>query len=443
MRVGIIGAGVAGLCAALELHREHEVVVYERESVAGGKMRSQHLDGFLFEWGPNGFLSGAAELRAKIETVGITGELLEADPAAAKRYIYWNGALHALPQKPPQVLATKLLSLGGKLRGLRELFLRPQTAACDGESVSEFFERHFGREVAARIVAPALLGMSAGDARATSVDAAFPKLREFERETGSVLKAAMRNRPAERAKMLSFGARGMQRFAEAATVYLGDRMRFDTAVERVDRDDASWRVAYAGGEGRFDAVVIAAPSYAAAPMLASFDSELARLTSQIRYAPMRVAGVAFHASDVPAALDGFGFLAARDQGVRILGALYSSTMYPDQAPKGVAYLRIFMGGAADPAIVEMPEDEAKAIVLRDLQTTLGISAPPVAYHEVVWPQAIPQYGLDHPALIAAVDARLARYSRLALIGNAYRGLGVGDTARIAVETARRLAGVPA
>lgn len=432
MRVAIVGAGVAGLSAALSLQDEHDVVVFEAERAPGGKMRSEHRDGYLFEWGPNGFLSGAKEMRALCDDLGIADELVEANAAAAKRYIYWGGKLHALPQKPPQALATALLSPLGKVRAFRELFSKPDARVRDGETVHDFFARHFGREVAERIVAPALLGMSAGDARETSVDAAFPKLREMEREHGSILRGATRNRPAERSKLISFGAAGMQRFADAARDRLGERLRLSTPVERVDRDDASWRVSAGGETERFDAVIVTVPSYAAATMLRALDGELSTLLERIAFAPMRVLGLAFRVQDVPVPLDGFGFLAARGEGVRILGALYTSTMYPEQAPAETAYVRVFMGGAADADVMALGEDAARQIALRDLQTTLGITAAPIAHQEALWPKAIPQYGRHHAALVEQIDARVKGHRRLVLAGNSYRGLGVGDTVREAV-----------
>lgn len=436
MRVAIVGAGVAGLSAALSLQADHEVVVFEAEGAPGGKMRSEHRDGYLFEWGPNGFLSDAKEMRALCDDLGIADELVEANAAAAKRYIYWGGKLHALPQKPPQALTTALLSPLGKARALRELFYKPDASVRDRETVQDFFVRHFGIEVAERIVAPALLGMSAGDACETSVDAAFPKLREMEREYGSMLRAAMRNRPAERSKLLSFGAAGMQRFADAARGRLGDRLRLTAPVERIDRDDASWRVSATGETERFDAVIATAPAYAAASMVRAFDSKLSALLGHIAFAPMRVLGLAFRAKDVPVPLDGFGFLAARRQGVRILGALYTSTMYPEQAPPDTAYMRVFMGGAADPEVMALDEDAACQVALHDLRTTLGITAEPIAHHKVLWPKAIPQYGRDHVALVAQIDAHVKRHRRLVIAGNSYRGLGVGDTVREAVARAQ-------
>ena len=438
-RVAVVGAGIAGLSMALRLSADHDVAVFERESTPGGKIHSEHLGGFLFDWGPNGFLSSAAELRDVVREAGCESELAQAAPAASKRYIYWGGKLHALPSAPPGALSMSLLSVSGKLRAAREPFVRARPDARDGdESVHAFFARRFGREVADRVVAPALLGITGGDASATSVASLFPRLLEMEREHGSVIRAMMRGRRTP-GRLSSFGAGGMQHLTDAVAAKLGNRLRLGCAVERVEPGESGWRIVHAGGEFHADAVSIATPSDAAAAILETSDAELAELLRGIAYAPMRVAGVAFRSQDVPVPLDGFGFLAARGQGVRILGALFTSTIYPSQAPPDTAYLRVFLGGATDRGAVGLDAASARGIVLADLAKTLGITAEPVAYHEAVWPHAIPQYALDHRARLARIDERVAAHRGLTLAGNAYRGLGLSYNVRDSLAVATRIA----
>ncbi|HEV2737224.1 MAG TPA: protoporphyrinogen oxidase [Candidatus Elarobacter sp.] len=436
--IAVVGAGIAGLAAAVRLAAHHDVTVFEREPSAGGKIRSQHVDGFLFEWGPNGFLSSAAELWALVHEVGLGDELTQAAPAAAKRFVYWNGKLHELPSKPPRMLSMSLLSARGKLRALGDVFARvPPPGETADESVYAFAARHFGREVAQRIVAPALLGISGGDAATTSVDALFPRLRELERANGSVLRGMMRAR-AKPGRLSGFGTGGMQRLTDRLAQMLGQRLRLGCAVERIEPRAAGWRVRHAGGELDADAVVLTPPADVAAAIVEPCDAELAERLRAIPYAPMRAVGIAFRAKDVPVPLDGFGFLAARGQGLRILGALYTSSIFPAQAPAGSAYLRVFLGGATDPEAVGLEPDHARAIVRADLANALGITAQPIAYHEVTWARAIPQYTLEHRALLSRIDRRVAQHRGLALAGNAYRGLGVGDTVRDALAVAGRM-----
>jgi len=214
-------------------------------------------------------------------------------------------------------------------------------------------------------------------------------------------------------------------------------VRTATAVRRIERDGNRWRIAYDGGEHSADGVIVATPADVAATLVGGFDPEIAAQLHDIGYAPMRAIGVAFRPSDVPVALDGFGFLAARNSGVRILGAIYTSTIMPDQAPPDTAYLRIFMGGATDPAAGALDTAQARAIVLADLATVLGIRAEPLAYHDVVWPKGIPQYALRHRRMLRTIDTLAAAHPGFALTGNAYRGLGVGDAVRDARAIAAR------
>lgn len=438
-RIAVVGGGIAGLTAGYRLSDAHDVVVFERESTAGGKIRSQKIEGgFLFEWGPSGFLASAEAVQSLIDELGLRDVLTPASEAAKKRFIYWRGALHALPAKPPDALKMTILSPLGKLRALRELFVAKGTAAED-ESVLAFVQRRFGREVAERLVAPALLGISGGDAATTSVAAIFPRLRELEAEHGSVIRGMMKG-PRRSTGLMTFADGGMQTLTDRLAARLGDRFRGGTAVERIERDGAGWRVVHAGGETAVDGVIVATPADAAARLIDGVDATLAAHLREIPYAPMRAVGVAFRANDVPVPLDGFGFLAARNQGVRLLGAFFTSTIVPEHAPAGTAYLRIFLGGATDPDIAALDAEAVKAIVLGDLRTILGITAPPIAHHEVLWPQAIPQYGLRHRAIVTAIEAREAQLPGFALAGNAYRGLGVGDNVRDARAVADRIGG---
>jgi oxygen-dependent protoporphyrinogen oxidase len=240
------------------------------------------------------------------------------------------------------------------------------------------------------------------------------------------------------ARLTTFANGGMQRLTDRLADHLGPRLRRGAGAERIEPQAGGWHVIAGGEPSAVDAVIVATPSGAAADLVAGFDATLAQQLRAITYAPMRAIGVAFRAADVPVSLDGFGFLAVRGSGVRILGATYTSTIVPAQAPPGTAYVRVFVGGAVDPDAAALDAATVRAFVLADLRTVLGVSAEPIAYHEVVWPQAIPQYTLGHRARVAAIDAQAAHYPGLALTGNAYRGLGVGDTVRDAFAVAATL-----
>jgi oxygen-dependent protoporphyrinogen oxidase len=444
MKIAVVGGGLAGLTVAWRLRQRHDVVVFESAGHIGGSVRSRRIGHYIFDSGPNGFQSNAAQVVQLVDEAGLRERAVTAQ-AAAKRYIYWNGHLHPVPLKPPQALATQLISPLGKLAALRDLFVRPDaTQVIPNESVDAFFTRHFGAEVAERIVATALLGITGGDSKRTSVAALFPRLLELERAHGSILRASAK--ASRTPGTLTSFPNGMGEFGRAMAAGLGSRVRTMYAAA-IAREGAGWNVRTAdANEERFDAVVVATPAYVAAELLAPVDGELATLLGGIEYASMRVAGIAFRKAEVHASLDGFGFLAARNQGVRILGALYTSSLFPEQAPADIAYLRVFLGGTFDRQICTSVLDDAddddatQGIVRNDLRRVLGIDAPVQRWDTITWIRAIPQYALDHIERLNAIDSRTQALPNLWLTGNAYRGVGITDVVRDAFAVAERLSG---
>ena len=126
-RVVIVGGGIAALSTAFELGRagEIDVTVLERAARPGGNLRSERVDGYLCEWGPNGFLDNVPETPALVGELGIADRLLPADARAKRRFIYRNGRLHELPGGPVGFALSGLLSIGGRVRVMAEPFAAP------------------------------------------------------------------------------------------------------------------------------------------------------------------------------------------------------------------------------------------------------------------------------------------------------------------------------
>ena len=451
-RIAVVGGGISGLTAAYRLRKrlpEAGITVYERAGVAGGKVRTTVRDGYVVEWGPNGFLTNAPEALELATELGLEEELVVASAAAKKRYVFRGGGLRAVPASPPALLRSELLSISGKARAALEPALARR--ATQAESVHDFVARHFGREVADRFAEVVVLGVSAGDPRMLDVDALFPGMRVLEDKHRSLLLGLIRAQRARASgagsssgRLTSFG-RGSERLVQALAAAVGDDVRTGTAVRSIGPDDGGGvRIVLDGApDDRADAVILAVPAYAAAELLDAWKPEAARRLRTIEFAPVRVVGVGFDRVDVPRHLDGFGFLVPSGEGVRSLGVLWSSTVFPDHAPSGRVLLRILAGGVRDPEIVDLDPDEAVAAVLRDLRLTMGITAPPRFVEQVSWPSAIPQYGVGHRSLVATIEQELAGVEpngpQIRLTGNSYRGIGLNDCIRDATRVAHGLA----
>jgi oxygen-dependent protoporphyrinogen oxidase len=136
-------------------------------------------------------------------------------------------------------------------------------------------------------------------------------------------------------------------------------------------------------------------------------------------------------------LDGFGFLAPRSAGLRALGSVWNSALFPDRAPEGWVLLTNFIGGATDPEAIRLSDEELIGIIHRDLQRVLDINGEPRRLPITRWERAIPQYPLGHAGRVTQVETALGARPGLRLAGNYLRGVSLGDcvteATRIATE----------
>jgi oxygen-dependent protoporphyrinogen oxidase len=196
----VVGAGVAGLAAALELRRRgDEALLLDAGDRPGGVMRSDRESGFLFERGPNTMMVKGPAL-SFLQRHGLEAALQPASPAARNRYLFHDGQLTPVPMNPLAFAASPLLTGRGKLRLLAEPFV-PRGDG-DGESVAEFVGRRLGPEAVERLFGPFLIGIYAGDERRLGAETVFPSLVEMERESGSIVRGGPSSRRAWTSRQL-------------------------------------------------------------------------------------------------------------------------------------------------------------------------------------------------------------------------------------------------
>jgi oxygen-dependent protoporphyrinogen oxidase len=134
-------------------------------------------------------------------------------------------------------------------------------------------------------------------------------------------------------------------------------------------------------------------------------------------------------------LQGFGFLAPRSAGLRVLGSVWNSSLFPQRAPEDSVLLTSFVGGAFDAAAAQLSPQELQNMVHQELRRVLGISETPVIGNVHVWRQAIPQYDLRHFLRVIEFSQKIAGIPGLAFAGNYLDGPSVGSV----VDRARKVA----
>lgn len=452
--VGIIGAGIAGLTAAFQLREQGlDVTVFEASAHVGGKIRSERADGYLIEHGPNTVQKSTPLMDALIDHLGLDDAVVETSEVAQKRYVVRDGSPHPLPTSPLQFLTTNLFSLTAKLRLLREPFVR--RAASDAEeSVADFTRRRLGREILDYGLNPFVAGVFAGDPEQLSLRHAFERLYELEQEHGSLLKGLIRSMRARKQaspeeaspparRMFSFRD-GLQRLPDALAETLGDSIHRRTPVTAVKPEGARWivtvhREGAAPTTRAFDAVISTIPLYRFAALDLDTALDLSPL-ADVTYPPVSVVALGLRRNDVAHPLDGFGMLVPEvERDYRILGTIFSSTLFPDRAPKDHVLLTTFLGGDRDSDLGRASFEEQRATVLSDLRALLGVRGEPTFIRRVAWPRAIPQYTLGYGRVKALIDRLERAHPGLFLAGNYRDGISIGDAMASGDRAAQHLA----
>jgi oxygen-dependent protoporphyrinogen oxidase len=441
--VAVIGAGITGLGAAWRLNAAgHSVTVFEGSTGVGGSIRSYHEAGFLVEEGPNTIQLTSRENEKWLEDVGLGPILQDADSAAGKRFLVRNGRVIAVPGSPTGFLGTPLFSWKAKLRLAGELFARKADPELD-EPLSEFVIRRLGREMLDYAIDPFVGGVYAGDPSQLSVRYGFPKLHRLEQNHRSLILGTIALRRARKragtlykTRLVSFPD-GLQALPEKLARDLGDSVRLGRPVSDLEHD-GHWlvRTDQTGGSvtEKFDAVVVALPAPSLSKILINGDRAFASF-SEIESPPVTSYSLGFARHQVGHPLDGFGALVPSKESIKILGTLFSSSLFPGRAPDGQVLLTTFIGGTRAPDLALLSDADLRKVVLADLERLLQIVGEPSFVHRRTWPQAIPQYKLGHGRFIESIRDREAQYPGLHVGGNARDGISLS----YCIEGGRRLA----
>ena len=450
-QVAVIGAGISGLACAYRLQQLGiDVTVFESNFGAGGMIESVEQNGVLVEAGPQSF-QGTPALLELIRDLGLEAQLQKADPRAP-RYVLLHGHLRKIPMSPQALLASTLLNPISRWKIASEPFKKSHPPT-EEESVAAFVRRKFGHEILEYLVAPFVSGVYAGDPEKLSLKAAFPTLDEWERQYGSVLRGAMKSRPAKErgtsAPPLCSFTHGVAALPRALAAKIGDAMQYETRAVSVDFASAGQhgdagagpeceiRVVRNGQEqsASSSAVVIATPAYAAARLFETSSPHVAHTLSGITYAPVAVVACTYYRQQVGDPLEGFGFLVPRGEKVRVLGTVWNSSLFPGRAHEGSVAITSFIGGATDPDIMHLHEENIAAIVTEENARILGITGPPVEVAVWKYPRALPQYNLGHGHIVEAIRDAERASPGLFFAGNYLKGPAVGTCVENGFQTA--------
>jgi oxygen-dependent protoporphyrinogen oxidase len=436
----VVGGGITGLSAAWEVAcAGRAVTLVDSQPRFGGKVRTQWIDGYLVEHGPDSFITYKPAALELARELGLGDQVIGvSEPRSVSLRV--SGRMRPMPEGMGLVLPTQLgpfartriLSWPQKMRAAADAVL-PRVLTEDDMSIGELLRRRLGDGVVERFADPLLGGVYGARVDDLSVDAVLPMLRTSEAEHRSLMLASLAQGRAARRRGGPAGspfrslADGMGCLVDALVSALEERgaeLRSGTSVMAVHPGPAGVGVELSSGTSQMvDSVILACGAHASARLVEPFAPDAAAALAGVPLGSTTSVSLGFDAAAFPSPLVGHGYLEAGPDPAPISGVTISSNKWVGRAPEGKVLIRAFVPDRIGP-LAEAPDDEILARVTGYVSSVLGATAAPELKHVVRWKDAMPKYVVGHRMRVARVEAALP--DRLAMAGSALNGVGVPD-----------------
>ncbi len=468
-RAAVVGGGVSGLLAAMDLQAAGwQVAVYDAAASWGGCVGFHEVAGVVLDSGAESFATRNTAVADLATELGLAERIVRPDPAGA--WVWLPDGPVPLPRTgilgiPSELHAPEVreaLGAAGVLRAALDAKMPVSVGTSDAEcSVADLVRARMGRRVLERLVAPVVAGVHSADAEVLDVDVVAPGLRAGIREHGSLAAAvaALRSggelsgsKPGSAVGGLSGGMHTLVGALVARLRETGAALNPGYAVTAIHRTPAAaarlgaeaaphWIVEWAAGADAgsesVDLLVVATDGPTAVKLLAPELPEL------LPFAPaagpdIRLVTLVVDVPELDSRPRGTGVLVAPQAGGITAKALTHSTAkwewLADSTGPGTHVLRLSYGrsgvAAADAVrLTARPANDGElvATALADATTLLGV---PVTEDDVLgsdvvrWRGALPFAAVGHRAKIAQIHALVQDYPGLVLTGGWMSGNGL-------------------
>lgn len=462
-RIAIIGGGISGLTAAHRLRAElgarAELLLFDRADRLGGKLHTAPLAGGHLDLGAEAFLARRPEVLDLAAELGIREEIVH--PSGASSLIRADGVPRAIPAGSVMGVPTSadavsgVLSPAGVAAVRAEAELPPVSWGGSDVPAGALLRERVGDEVVDRLVDPLLGGVYGGGADGLGLRATMPALAgALDAGAATITEAAARAAapsPAggEPRSGPVFGAlrTGYQRLLERLRTASAPSAQLGTTVRGLQRTGSGWQVE-TGAAPRpehvdVDGVVLAVPAPVAARLLQGVLDDAAQQLAGIALASMVLVGIALPPEAVLPERSGIlvarGERRADGRPFTAKAFTFSSVKWPHlRGARGEPLLRASIGRTENDPQLRLTDAELVRRVRGDLAEVAGVHAEPAETAVVRWGGGLPQYGVGHAELVAAVRHRVAGLDGLEVAGSWLDGVGVPACVSTGERAARAL-----
>ncbi len=285
----IVGGGIAGLAAAYRVQEEFDkkdiplqCTILEAAPRFGGKIHTERQSGFVFERGPDSFISQKPWAIDLCKKIGLGDRLVGTNPERPNTYVYTGKKLVRMPaglslMVPTQFLPfalSPLFSIPGKIRMGMDLFIPAKPDDSD-ESLASFVRRRLGEEALRKMAEPMLAGIYASDPETMSVKSTFPMFFQTEQKYRSLIlgmlarKAQSNNSNPSPYTLFMTLKEGLGEMVDRL-IEKSTRITFRSGarLNKLSRQDDKWKLDLEGEETlEADGVILASPANISARLL--------------------------------------------------------------------------------------------------------------------------------------------------------------------------------
>lgn len=455
--VAVVGGGIAGLTAALEVLERlpgARVTVLEGRDRLGGTLRLEEVAGHRVDVGAESLLAVRPEAVDLARRTGAAADLVS--PATTSANVWSRGGLHPLPRATLMGVPT---DPGAALGVLTEDEVAradderpwPGGAVTEDVAVGEYVATRLGQAVVDRLVEPLLGGVYAGHASRLSLEATMPALWARAVAGDSIVgsgpaTSAAAGRPPGSGRPVFAGLRGgvgrLPELVAARLRDLGAELRTSAVVRGLERTGSGWRLVVGSAAQpeavEADAVLLCVPPAPAARLLRPHAPVAADRLGEVETASTAVVTLAVERAGL-GSLPGSGFLVPPVEGRTIKASTFSAVKWEwtGALSDDVVHLRASIGRAREEAVLQRDDAELVAVSVAEVSEALGRRLPRVVdAHVQRWGGGLPQYAVGHVARTSAVRAAVAALPGVHVAGATYDGVGVPAVVASATTAAR-------
>lgn len=451
----ILGGGIAGLSAAHYLVQRfpgEKITLFESSNRTGGWIKSNILpNNILFEEGPRTIRprgKAAQNTLDLINELNLFPKLLSINtshPATRNRMIFAKGKLHILPSSLIDVLHT--ISPFQKplfLYLARDIYTKPQLAKNNDESIYNFVERRFGKDIAEYAISPLICGICAGDAKEISVKLIMESLFEKEQKYGSITRGMLTdflNPKNEKVKTKfmhtskNWSVYSFENGLETLPKTLSDSIKakgidvtFNKKCTEIQFNGNTAILYFEDGNNTitqvFNHVISSVPAFCLAQLINKQHPLLANYLNQIPF--VTVAVVNLHFDKKLNIENAFGLLVPPSENLPILGITFDSCIFPCE---NNTILTVMMGGKwFNQYFGENPKESVLIkTALENTNNILNLRDVPNNIKLNVLKDCIPQYIVGHSETIKNIENYIEMHNLpISVCGSSYYGIGIND-----------------